>query len=393
MLNQSIFYKEIFTEQHLARSYLQRFVGKAKASLILFRNAAFNTHVVQEIERMVWFSSPDQMDYLPHIQTNSEQQEEEMEKTRDIVVGSQQQKQQQQRPSCSVCKSAKVITDPEYGEVICSNCGVVISDKLEEINRPERSTYNMTEDTSRTGAPTSIAKHDMGLSTVIANTEKDAVGNKIDISIRSTMQRLRTWDYRTQVHTATNRNLRQAFIELDILKDKLALPDATIEKAAYIYRKAKQRQFIRGRTTLAVIAAALYIACRERGTPRTLKDIARAYNLRHKSICKAYRQLVIKLDYNVPMADPMKCVAKVANNANLTEKTKRQAIDIMNDATKKEITAGKDPMGFAATVLYISCLKTGEKTCQKDIAASAGITEVTIRNRFKDLQHKLQILN
>ena len=149
------------------------------------------------------------------------------------------QKQKQQRPSCSVCKSDKVITDTESGEIICSNCGVVISDKLEEINRPERSTYNMTEDTSRTGAPTSIAKHDMGLSTVIANTEKDAVGNKIDISIRSTMQRLRTWDYRTQVHTATNRNLRQAFIELDILKDKLALPDATIEKAAYIYRKLR----------------------------------------------------------------------------------------------------------------------------------------------------------
>jgi transcription initiation factor TFIIB len=357
----------------------------------ILRNAAFNTHVVQEIERMVWFSSPDQSGYLQHIETDHEQQQEKIQKKRDVVVGSQQK---QQRPSCSVCKSDKVITDTESGEIICSNCGVVISDKLEEINRPERRIINEDADnnkTSRTGAPTSIAYHDMGLSTTIAKTHTDARGQKIATPMLYSMQRLRTYDYTTQ--SSKNKNLKQAFNELDILQDKLALPDVTIEKAAYIYRKAKQRELIHGRSISTVMAAALYIACRETETPTTLKDIATATNMKRKNISKAFRELVIQLEYKVPMVDPVKCIAKVANRANLTEKTKRQAIDIMDDATKKEISAGKDPMGFAATVLYVSSRKTKEKISQIDIAQAAGVTEVTIRNRFKDFKSKLQLLN
>ena len=344
---------------------------------------------------MVWFSSPDQSEYLQHMQTDHKQQQEKIENKRYVVVGSQQQKQKQQRPSCSVCKSDKVITDTESGEIICSNCGVVISDKLEEINRPERRIINEDADnnnkTSRTGAPTSIAYHDMGLSTSIAKTHRDARGQKIATPMLYSMQRLRTYDYTTQ--SSKNKNLKQAFNELDILKDKLALPDVTIEKAAYIYRKAKQRELIHGRSISTVMAAALYIACRETETPTTLKDIATATNMKRKNISKAFRELVIQLEYKVPMVDPVKCIAQVANRANLTEKTKRQAIDIMDDATKKEISAGKDPMGFAATVLYVSSRKTKEKISQIDIAQAAGVTEVTIRNRFKDVKSKLQLLN
>jgi transcription initiation factor TFIIB len=344
---------------------------------------------------MVWFSSPDQSEYLQHMQTDDKQQQEKIENKRDVLVGSQQQKQKQQRPSSSVCKSDKVITDTESGEIICSNCGVVISDKLEEINRPERRIINEDADnnnkTSRTGAPTSIAYHDMGLSTTIAKTHTDARGQKIATPMLYSMQRLRTYDYTTQ--SSKNKNLKQAFNELDILKDKLALPNVTIEKAAYIYRKAKQRELIHGRSISTVMAAALYIACRETETPTTLKDIATATNMKRKNISKAFRELVFKLEYKVPMVDPVKCIAKVANRANLTEKTKRQAIDIMDYATKKEISAGKDPMGFAATVLYVSSRKTKEKISQIDIAQAAGVTEVTIRNRFKDFKSKLQLLN
>jgi hypothetical protein len=128
---------------------------------------------------MIWFSSPDQMDYLQHTQTDYEQQDQ-IGKKRDVVVGGSKQIQQQQ-PSCSVCKSEKIITDPESAEIICSSCGMVISDKLEEINRPERRIFNEDTDndkTSRTGAPTSIAYPDMGLSTVITKTHRDAEGQK-----------------------------------------------------------------------------------------------------------------------------------------------------------------------------------------------------------------------
>ena len=114
----------------------------------------------------------------------------------------------------------------------------------------------------------------MGLATVIGTPDRDASGHKIDAAMRSMMERLKTWDVRTQTHSSTDRNLRHAFYELDRLKDKLGLSDAIVEKTAYIYRKAQERMLIRGRTISGILTAAIYIACRELGTPRTLKDIA-----------------------------------------------------------------------------------------------------------------------
>jgi transcription initiation factor TFIIB len=304
-----------------------------------------------------------------------------------------QQQQQQDLLPCSICKSDKIITDLESGEIICSNCGMVISDKIQQINRQEWHTFNAEEasDRSRTGIPTSLARHDMGLSTIVGRTDRDASGYKIDAAMRSTMERLRTWDFRTQAHTPTDRNLRQAFSELDRLKDKLGLPDAIVEKTAYIYRKAQERGLVRGRTIPAVLAAAIYIACREMGISKTLKDIVAVSNIRLKKISKTYRKLLVELDYKVPVSDPMKCISRVANNTNLSERTKHQALYMMNEVAEKEISVGKDPMGLAATVLYASCLKTGEKITKTEIAKSAGVTEVTLRNRFKDLRSRIKL--
>jgi transcription initiation factor TFIIB len=231
----------------------------------------------------------------------------------------------------------------------------------------------------------------MGLSTIIGRTDRDASGQKIDAAMRSTMDRLRVWDYRTQIHSATDRNLRNAFFKLDILKDRLGLSDSVIEKAAYIYRKAQQRGLVRGRTISGVLAAAIYISCREMGISRTLKDIASYSNVKFKEVAKSYRLLCIELDLKVPIVDPMKYIAKVANKANLSEKTKRQAAEIMNNINKNELSAGKNPMGLAASVLYMSSLKTGDNITQGDLSDAAGVTEVTLRNRYKDLMNRLEL--
>jgi transcription initiation factor TFIIB len=183
------------------------------------------------------------------------------------------------------------------------------------------------------------------------------------------MQRLRTWDFRLKLNSPSDRNRREAFKLLDTLKDKLGLSDAVIENTAYLYRKAQQRKFLRGRSIPAVICATAYIACRDLGVSKTMKDIAAASNVKRKNIARTYRQLILELDYyKVPNIDPVKCIAKVANKAKLTEKTKRQALSIMKKVTQNEISAGKDPMGLAATVLYISCIKTGENISQKEIS-------------------------
>jgi len=292
---------------------------------------------------------------------------------------------------CLICKNNHIITDSESGEVICSSCGTVISDRNQEISRPEWRFYSAEQenDRSRTGIPITLAKADMGLATLIGKDDRDASGHLLDGAMRNRMQRLRTWDLRTRNHTASDKNLLQAFSKLDVLKDKLALSDAVVEKIAYIYRKVQHRGLIRGRTISGLIAAAIYAGCREMETPWTLKDIAAASNVKRKDIARNYRMLLFELNLKVPNADPIKCIVKVANRANLTENTKREAIAIMKDVAKKEISAGKDPMGLAATVLYLSCLRTGEETTQTQIAQASGVTEVTVRNRLKDLKRKL----
>ena len=292
-------------------------------------------------------------------------------------------------------RASTVITDVESGEIICSNCGMVISDRIEDGTRPDSRTFGNEQDYGRIrlGPPTSIAYHDMGLSTTIGRSDKDASGHKLDSATYSKMQRLRTWNLRTQLHRSTNRNFMIAFHKLFGLKDRLGLPDSVVEKAAYTYRKAQQRGIVRGRTIDSILGAAVYAACRELGVPKTLNEVAQASSIREKRLSKAYRILSIELGISIPNLDPMKCIVKVANKVSLNERTKRRAMAIMNQVTEKEISAGKDPMGLAASVIYMSCLGTGENKTQIDIAKAAGVTEVTVRNRFKDLKNKLELLN
>jgi transcription initiation factor TFIIB len=295
---------------------------------------------------------------------------------------------------CTSCGSIQaVITDPESGETICSNCGMVISDKTDDIVHQEGRAYAIEEvnKKARTGAPSSLTRHDRGLATIIGRSDKDASGQKIANSTRFTFERLRTWDYRIQVNSSTDKNLSKAFSELHLLKDKLGLSDAIVEKTAYIYRKAEEKKLAKGRSIIAMLASALYIACRETETSRTIKDIALASNIKSKDIARNYRLLISELDIMVPIADPLKYTAKIANTAKLSEKTKRYAFNTMNEAIKKEIPAGKHPASLAATVLYVACKKTGEHISQDNLAEAAGITGVTIRSRLKELTRSLEL--
>lgn len=292
---------------------------------------------------------------------------------------------------CSACKNSRTIADPQSGEQVCADCGVVFSDRAEDSKPEWRNFYSENSSRARVGSPTSLAQHDMGLATVIGRNNSDSSGRKLDASTISTIQRLRTWDFRTQVHSSTERNLIRAFEELGRLKGKLGLSDAIIEKTAYIYRKGLEKKLVRGRSTVSMLAAAAYMACREMEAPRSLKDVAESTNLKRKDISRSYRLLALQLDIRVPQADPMKCIARVANKARISERSKRTAINRMKDLTKKEISAGKSPMGFAATILYLSCLDNNEHITQKDIANAAGVTEVTIRNRLNDLKTRLNL--
>ena len=299
-------------------------------------------------------------------------------------------------PSCRSSEQKLFVVDSSSGETICEKCGAIL--EINNINqKQEWSAFNIEEfnDKARTGTPSSLARHDMGLFTVIGRTDKDATGGKIDPLVRSTMERLKIWDFRSQIRTPTDRNLRQAFYELDVLKAKLGLSDAIIQKTAYVYRKAQERQLVRGRTTSAILAACVYIACREIGTPRTLKDISAISNVKRKDLARCYRLLVLRLELKIPVLDPIKCIARVANKANLSEITKRKAIHLMCKISEHELVAGKDPMGLAASVLYLSSMNKdsnrNEYRTQSYLASAAGVTEVTIRNRTQELRKKIAL--
>jgi transcription initiation factor TFIIB len=302
--------------------------------------------------------------------------------------------------TCWSClKDQDVITDIESGEVICGNCGIVITDRAQDTSSPEWRAFTVEEKYSktRTGAPISLAVHDMGLSTVIGRTNRDASGQILDAAMLSTIKRLRTWDTRIQVHNSEDRNFRQAFQQLDVLKDKLGLSDAIVEKTAYIYRKACERQLPRGKTIAGVLTAAMYIACRDMGIPRTLKEISTISNIKRKDITRNYRMLVFELEIVIPIVDPMNCIIRIADRVKLSDKTKRQAVRMMNIIAKEEIIlpAGKNPMGFAASVLYLANIITKEddSITQIELAEAAGVTEVTIRNICRSLRGYTDLTN
>jgi transcription initiation factor TFIIB len=293
----------------------------------------------------------------------------------------------QPNSNCLRCGKNSLLTDEVTGEQFCAKCGYVISEKSQE-SGPEWRSFQKDggSDPTRTGAPSSLTIHDMGLSTVINPLNKDASGKPLSTSMRSTIERLRTWDSRSQAHEPVDRNLRQALGELNKLKDKVAISANVLEKAAYIYRKALEKKLVRGRSISAMIAASLYAACRDTETPRTLKDVADAANVKRKDIARCYRLLHHELELKMPVVDSIQCIARISSKLEITEKTKRYAIRVLQEAQKREESAGKDPMGLAASALYLSCVKNGVSVTQRDIAEAAGVTEVTIRNRYKGLK-------
>ena len=293
---------------------------------------------------------------------------------------------------CPECASKNLIHDYDTGETICGDCGLVLYEQMLD-KGPEWRAFTQEEKASRSrvGMPTSYSVHDKGLSTAISQVDRDAFGRKLPLATRLQMWRLRKWQIRSRVHSSIDRNLAQAMAELDRLSGKVSISPPIKEKAAVIYRKALDKGLVRGRSINSIVAAALYAACRGSGTPRTLREIAEASLVDKKDVARCYRLLLRELDVHMPIADPLTYVSKIAEKNGISGKAQGAAIAILREARRKRAAAGKDPMGLAAAALYIACLQHNEKKTQKDIADAAGVTEVTVRNRYKALQKRLNL--
>jgi len=294
--------------------------------------------------------------------------------------------------NCPECTSKNLVHDYDASETICGDCGLVLYEQMLD-KGPEWRAFTQEEKTSksRVGMPTSYSIHDKGLSTTISQVDRDAFGRKLPLSTRLQMWRLRKWQIRSRVHSSTDRNLAQAMSELERISGRVSISPSIKEKAAVIYRKALEKSLVRGRSINAIAAAALYAACRKSGAPRTLREIAEASLVNKKDVARCYRLLLKDLDFHMPISDPLTYVSKIAEKTGISGKTQGAAITILAEARRKRFVAGKEPMGMAAAALYIACLQNNEKITQKEIADAAGVTEVTVRNRYKSLKKQLNL--
>ncbi|MEM4718204.1 MAG: transcription initiation factor IIB [Desulfurococcaceae archaeon] len=303
----------------------------------------------------------------------------------------QQSSQNNNTTSKIKCPPEKIVYDATKAEYICLETGEVIEDRVIDDRAEWRAfTPEERERRARTGGPITPTVHDMGFTTAIDYSDRDAAGHAL-VSKKYQLYKLRKWQARTRILTSVERNLAQAMNELDRLSDLLNLPTYIREEAAKIYREAVEKGLVRGRSIESVIAAAIYLACRLRKLPRTLDEIEEYSRVSRKEIARCYRLLLRELSIKVTTSDPVDFVPRIAHALGLSGAVVRTAIEILNKAREAGILGGKDPVGLAAAAIYLACEKIGEERSQKEIANVAGVTEVTVRNRCKEIMKVLSM--
>jgi transcription initiation factor TFIIB len=275
-------------------------------------------------------------------------------------------------------------------EFVCSSCGCVADDRIFHADGAAGS-INPSEysDRTRTGMPESLAIHHKGLSTLIGLDDTDARGKMLEPAQKIKMQRLRTWNNRSQLNDSISRNLALKF--LNNFGDKLYLSQAVMESAAYIYRKAALKKLAKGRSTLGLVGASLYAACRETATPKTVADVAAVCNLTSKDVMAHYKLILRELSLQMPVLHGPDYVTLIANRLDLSERTKREALRIYALVQQNRISLGKNPRALAGAVIYLGSQNCNEFLRQVEICQVADISTVSLRKRCKEIKATLGI--
>ena len=291
---------------------------------------------------------------------------------------------------CPDCGSSHLVRDYERGEQVCEDCGFVLDEGFID-QGPEWRAFDAEqgEKRARTGAPMTYTIHDKGLSTEIGWKNKDSFGKSIPTRNRAQLYRLRKWQRRIRVSNATERNLTYALSEMDRVASGMGLPRNVRETSAVIYRKAINKNLIRGRSIEGVVAASLYAACRQCNVPRTLDEIANSSRVSRKEIGRTFRFMSRELQFQLVPTSPQDYLSRFCSELKLSADTQSKAREILKQADDLELTSGRGPTGVAAASIYISTILCNERRTQREVADIAGVTEVTIRNRYKELAIKL----
>ncbi len=294
---------------------------------------------------------------------------------------------------CPECSSRNLEYDENRGERHCNDCGIVIEEDIVD-QSPEWRDFNdsgQQTDRSRVGAPMTNLLHDKGLSSTIDWQNKDYAGTAIASKNRSQLYRMRKWQARSRTKGSKERNLQQALALIQQICSKMNLPKTVQERSADIYRKALAKDLVRGRSIDSMVCAAIFIANQQMMTARTVDDIAKVARIGPKEIGRTYRDVKRKLMIRTPLPDPKIYVNRFCSELQLGPKVQRRALDIIRKAEAMEMTHGKSPCGVAAASIYIASQLSEQSRTQREIAEITNVTEVTIRNRYKQLAKSLNI--
>jgi transcription initiation factor TFIIB len=286
---------------------------------------------------------------------------------------------------CNQCQKCTLVLDVLTSEYVCSTCGCVSTEKIynNDLTYFEKGDY---KDKSRIGMPESLTVSHKGLSTLIGLNDTDGRGKMLDPVQKETIQRLRTWNNRSQLNDSISRNLDKALKYLNNFGDKLYLSPAVMENAAYIYRKAAIRKLAKGRSTVSLVAASIYAACREISIPKTISDIAYVCNIPSKEIMSHYKLILKELSLKIPVIQGIDYVTLISNRLKLTEKTKREALRIFSLVQHSRISIGKNPRAFAGAIIYIASQDSNEFLRQVEVCQVADISTVSLRKRCKEIK-------
>jgi transcription initiation factor TFIIB len=286
---------------------------------------------------------------------------------------------------CPECESSALIRSDDRGELVCDDCGLVVDDRVVD-HGPEWRAFDHSErqSKSRVGAPTTSTMHDRGLTTTIDWKNQDSSGHFLSSEKRNQMHRLRKWQERIRTKDAGERNLQFALSEIDRMASALGVPRSVREVAAVIYRRALDTDLIRGRSIEGVATSALYIACRQEGIPRSLEEVSSVSRVDRREIGRTYRYIAHELGLDMAPVDPKQYLPRFCSELGLDEHVQQRAAAIIDKTTAEGLHSGKSPTGFAAAAIYTAALLCNEKRTQREIAKVAQVTEVTIRNRYRE---------
>ncbi len=294
----------------------------------------------------------------------------------------------EKKPKCPECGGEELDRDESRAEIICRKCGAVLEEDLVD-RTPEWRAFDIEEKSkrTRTGAPITFTKHDKGFSTEIGKSTAELY--KVPVKKRAQYYRLRKWHKR--LTKSKDRNLSYSLSELSRQISYLGLSTSIHEEVGRLYEKAVTKGLVRGRSMESIITALIYAVAREQGSPRTLAELSAASGIDKREIGRAYRYIARELKIRILPATAEEYIPRFSSLLGLSGNVQARAIEILRKAEGEDVVSGKGPTGIAASALYIAAVLESEKRTQRDIADVVGVTEVTIRNRYKDLVEKLGI--